>query len=323
MRSACRSAFTLLEVLAAATLSVVVLTLVMAAFMGIRRLANRNALLVGMHEAAANIHDQVATKAQATVHTAKIECTAVPGPSGWGGNAGEVTLTWMATISDPRQLSYGFERELKGDMLWCRLKWTGGGLDAQGNPLRSTLRFATNAGYREALGTTSPRIYTNPQFRRDRRRDLDDNDLRFIPGLRTAKYLSVNMPGDAEELDGRLEDLHAARLSVRDFELSWVDRGGWTTIASNVSGIRQLDRAGSPHPLVGGPAWENEQQLGIDGVFLDARAASAAGSARTIADTRPMLLRLRFTVVEAPWAEGALAVPIELSFPTGSELAIP
>lgn len=318
-----RHAFTLIEVLAAAALSVVVLTLVLAAFMGIRRLAARNQLLVTMHEAAANVHDVVATKALAMVHTAKIECVATPGSSGWGGNAGEVGITWMATVSDPRQLSYGFDRELKGDMLWCRLKWTGGGLDAQGRPLRSSLRFATNAGYREALGTTSPLIYTNPQFRRDRRRDLDDNDLRFTPGLRTAKYLSIRMPGDAQDLDGRLDDLHAMRLSVRDFEISWVDRGGWTTVASSASGIRQIDSSGAPHSLVGGPDWENDQRLGIDGVFLDGRPSSAAGSVRTIADARPVLLRLRFTITETPWSEEALSIPIELSFPTGPELSIP
>jgi len=323
-----RSGFTLLEIMVGTAIGVMLLTLMTASFLGVRRLAERNRTLVSLHEAAAGMHRTVEVNLLATAHSAKWECAADPGAGGWGTGDEVLTLTWMCTLSDPKQLTYGFGRDLKGDMLWCRLRWIGGGLDATGRLLRGRLQFARSSGNRAVKYATWNQVSTNPLYRRDRRRDLDDNDLRFIPGLTNARYLGLAMPGDSQDLDLNLLDLHSPMITVTDPTFSWIDAGGRRVEVSAKNGIREFDRLDNPISL-SGTDWDSQTRYGVDGMFLDGRAHEVEprpGDRRDIADTRPMLVRLSCVISDYRGSADertTLSMPVDLAFPTGNELPAP
>src|SRR4051812_32600250 len=75
-------------------------------------------------------------------------------------------------------------------------------------------------------------VGTWAQPRRDRRRDLDDNDMRNIEGIPASLYagnMQRTMRGDSQALDSLEVPAFSPALQVEDFALAWVDRQGWTT----------------------------------------------------------------------------------------------
>ncbi len=321
--------FTLLEVLVAAAIGVALLTLAISAFIGVRRIAERNRVLVAAHDVIANTHRALARDLAATVHTAKWELSAQPGADGaWNTGDETLALTWMATVTDPSQVHYDFARKQKGDILWCRFRWSGGGTDAAAVPpvrRRSAFEFGRNSGYRQATwlsGGSSRFAYTTAMHRRDRRRDLDDNDLRFIPGLSGVNHAIVGMKGDAADLEEQMLGLVPPRFTITDVRISLVDRGGAVTTATATAGIQRVSG-----PALGGGSCESANLYAIDGMYLDARAAtvpgsegSSPGAERTVADMRPLLVRIDFIIREYPESGEAIVVPVNLSFPTGPQL---
>jgi hypothetical protein len=302
------------------------ITLVTGALIGVRRITERNQILVSLHEDAATINRTLSTDAGSACPGTKWQANADPGADGsWGTGDEVLTVTWMASVSDPSQTTYGFGIDPRHDLTWSRLRWVGGG---PGQPSR--LLYTRNSGFwyrtqRSPAGNTVT-IHMDPLPRRDRRRDLDDNDLRYIPGLQPADHAAIAMPGDGTDLDRQLIQMHAPTITVEDVRIAWTDRGGWSTVLTPAAGIAQADRSGANAPLSGGQ-WENQRQFGVDGVFLDARGHTAMGSARSVADTRPVLLHVSFTLVEYREKAGGISDPaslrVDFSLPTGVELALP
>lgn len=319
-----RAAFTLIEVLIATAIGMMLMALVASTLIGMRKVIERNSALAGLHENASMINKDLARDLSASVAGAKWELRAEPGSDGWGSGDEVVTLTWMTTCDNGPQSTFQFSPGPRHDMAWCRLRWVGGGKDRP-----SRLFYARSSGFRiiSWKDVTTVKIHQDPQLRRDRRRDLDDNDLRHLPGMSQAVWKSIAMPGDSADLDAQLamRPIHAATIEVRDFRLSWKDEGGWTTTATADAGLVQRDASGSVVPWSGG-AWDNQQCVAIDGVYLDARPALVTGSSRSIAETRPMLVRLSCLLAESKLnldPEQRASLRLDLSFLAGSELTRP
>jgi len=302
------------------------ITLVTGALIGIRSITQRNQKLLALHDDAAAINRMLQADAGGTLHGAKWEATADPGTDGvWGSGDEVLTLTWMTALSDPKQLTYEFGRDARHDLIWCRMRWIGGGSD---QPAR--LMYTRNTGfrtrsYRPASGG-SIHIHMDPLPRRDRRRDLNDNDLRYVPGLQPVEYAAIAMPGDGADLDQALLPMHSPNVVVEDMRIAWVDRGGWRTVLTADGGIAQYDANDGTQALTGGP-WDNSQRLALDGVFLDARSHTAPGMTRPVSTTRPVLLQVSFTLRELGATPSGTSEPVrlrvDLSLPTAPELAAP
>lgn len=319
-----RRAFTLIEVLIATAIGMMLMALVASTLIGMRRIIERNMALTGLHENAAMINKDLARDLAASVAGAKWEMRAEPGADGWGSGDEIVTLTWMTTCDNGPQSTFQFAAGPRHDMAWCRLRWVGGGKDRP-----SRLFYSRSSGFR--LNTwkdaTTVKIHQDPLLRRDRRRELDDNDLRHLPGMTKAVWTGIAMPGDGADLDTQLalRPIHAAPIEVRDFRLSWKDEGDWTISATADAGVVQRDAAGSVVPWPGG-TWDNQQCVAVDGVYLDARPAMVVGSSRSIAETRPMVVRLSCLLAEAKPnldPEQRASLRLDLSFLSGSELPRP
>lgn len=314
-------AFTLIEVLIATSVGVMMLALTLAALVGIRQVVDRNMALTVLHENASIISKELMRDVSGSFPGAKWELRADPGTGGWGTGDETLTLTWMTTISDPRLTNYELMPGPRHDLTWCRLRWVGGG---SGQAPR--LYYLHNTPFRRvAAGST--RIQQDPLLRRDRRRDLDDNDLRYVPGADLGVLTAIGMPGDSADLDARLlqRPMHAPMIQASDVRISWKDRAGWTMVATAAGGVKQYDPAGTEVPLAGG-TWDNQQCVAIDGVYLDARAETPPGWPRSIAASRPLLVRLSCLLSDPNVKMSAAERPslrLDLSFPTGAELPIP
>lgn len=316
-----RRAFTLIEVLIATSVGVMMLALTVAALVGIRKVVDRNMALTVLHENASIINKELLRDVGSSFPGAKWELRADPGAGGWGTGDEKLTLTWMTTISDPRLTNYELMPGPRHDLTWCRLQWVGGG---SGQVPR--LYYLQNTPFRR-VASGSTRIQQDPLLRRDRRRDLDDNDLRYIPGADLGVFTAIAMPGDSADLDTLLlqRPIHAPMIQATDVRISWKDRDGWTMVATAASGVKQYDPSGSEVTMSGG-TWDNQQCVAVDGVYLDARPETPPGWPRTIAASRPLLVRLSCTLAESGAKMGAAERPalrLDLSFPTGAELPIP
>ena len=322
-----RHGLTLIELLVAASIGVLMITLVTGALVSIQRITERNRVLLNLHENLATINRRLSTDLEVTYSSSKWEVTAIPGPDGiWNSNDETLTLTWMTTLTDPRAVAFNFSRDARYDLTWCRLQWVGAGV---GKPAK--LLYTRNSGfwYRTYAkpGVSTVQIHMDPMPRRDRRRSLDDNDLRFMEGLQPAEYTAIGMPGDSGDLNTGLSPIHGPDVSVENVHFTWIDRGGMR-IDVSANGIAQYDVAGVQVPLSGG-AWDSQSRLGVDGVFLDARPNVVPGTTRLISDTRPSLFRLSCTLLERREAGDGIGagdkadVKVDLSIPVGPDLSLP
>jgi hypothetical protein len=317
-----KNAFTLIEILVSTTIGVLMIALVTSALFSVRRISDFNQVLVDLHEEAETIHRRLNDDLGSVCPGAKWECQADPGADlVWNTGDEVVTLTWMSAVSDPSMVNFGFGKDPRTDLMWCRLRWIGGGTNST-----PYLEYARNSGFRYRQHSSGPYIHMDPLLRRDRRRDLDDNDFRYLPGMDLSAYQALGMSGDSTDLDEQMNRLNAPQIEVRDFRCEWIDRGGWSTKAVGIDGISQRDANGLSVAWSGSP-WSNATKYSVDGVYLDARPSLAADSTRLISDTRPVLLRMSFTLVHASATRKgdteAAELPVDLSFAMSQELPKP
>lgn len=309
-----RRGFTLVEILISAGIGMLMIALVSGALLSLRRLSDFNQALLGLHEDAAAIHRIVGDDAGATCHNASVTCEADPGTDGtWGSGDEVLTLTWMAALSDPENVGFGFAASPRHDLAWCRLRWEA----ASGR-----LSYARSSPFRVAKrGNVS--IHSDPLLRRDRRRDLDDNDLRYLPGLSPADYAAIAMPGDRTDLDRNLTALCSPQTVLIDASFAWVDRQGWTVRADGSAGIVRRDHSGSVTPWSGGP-FDQATLHAVDGAFLDARPHTATGAGRPVHAMRPVLLRISGRLVHQGLpSRHPITLDLDLTLPLGTELSLP
>lgn len=309
-----RQGLTLIEILVSTTLVVLLIALFAGAVTHVARTLSHTTMQVAMHDAVAVTERVISEKVQAVGPCVAWHCTADPGADGtWGSGDERVDLTWWAALPSLRERG-SYDGEDVHDMDWFRLTWAGPQTPGTGSQLllartkgwRTTpywawLRDPAQTGIIYTLTTTqSPR--------RDRRRDMDDNDLRTIEGVTPAMYTQFHKApflGDGEDLALNGEKLLPSPYIVEDFMVSWVDGGGWETRFDPAHGLIRRDETGSAVPWLG-TTWSSQTSVSLDGRFVDARRHSLAAAngdpadPREVSAARPELLRIAFTVRRKP-----------------------
>jgi hypothetical protein len=309
-----RAGLTLVEILISTTLVVVLLALFAGAVTHVSRTLSHTTILVGMHEAVAASERLISDRIEAVGPCVSWRCVADPGADGvWGTGDERVELTWWCALPTTQERGIYADADFH-DMDWCRLTWTGPKTPDVG----SQLLLARTSGGRETpwwgwwTDPAQPGIIydlTTVQCpRRDRRRDMDDNDLRTVEGVTPAMYGKFRLDpfrGDGSDLAANGQRLLSPSYIVEDFALSWVDAGGWETRFDPAIGLCRRDASGAPAPWLNTP-WSSTTSVALDGRFVDARAwqlpavAGEPGDPRDISAERPELLRIAFTVRRKP-----------------------
>lgn len=325
--------FTLVELLVASSLAIFLLSLVTGTLLHINRITARSNAVLGMHDAVSGIQRVLQDRLQAVHHGTSWHAQASPGADGaWGTDDETFILTWMSAIPSVDDSSHGFYRGDPDDLAWFRLAWRGA------KHAKPGLFLARTMGWRHSgfFSTPSmPRMWygagTWAQPRRDRRRNLDDNDMRNIEGILASlynSYMKTNLQGDSQAMDATEIPAFSPDQRAEDFALAWVDRQGWTTSFSPASGMSRSDEAGANQPMLGQP-WNDQTTVRLDGMFMDARAHALAPDPRDVNASRPALLRLAFSLrIEPPpgtklKAREDIVQRFILSFPLGPGLPQP
>jgi len=298
-----RPGFTLIELLISIAIGLALIALGTNALLHVSRAFNRNAAMLQASDLAAAIHQRLTRSLTAMYHPAQVRLRVDPGesPAVWDDGNEVVELTWMSAMGDVDEPTMDTQPGHVSDVVWNRLRWTGRGTGKDGG----RLEYAVSSPFRGSLSITSPaattsggQVRTGPQARRDRRRDMDDNDLRHLPGMTATAYAALQLPGNGADLDRNLRLMHMPYTQVRRLIVEWVDGDGHTVRGGPDSGITIRDRLGAVQPPLGQP-WADDRNHVLDGAWLDARPLAATGSTRLAAAQRPLLMRISFELVTA------------------------
>ena len=304
-----RRGFTLIELLISIALAMVLLLIATMALMQISRVAKRDTAQRQAHDDAGIIYRTISNSIGAMYHASQMRFEADRGADlAWGTEDDRISLIWMSALRDPgeHQMEYGPAHTY--DLVWNRLCWSAVGEDrgkleyAISNPRR----VSRNLELSGSSGSFVAEISTIPQVRRDRRRDLDDNDGRLVPGMTIGDLSKVALIGDGEDLEDNLELLHAASTVIVNCRIDWIDADGYVVSCERENGISIMSPTGVPvgdanQPWYNIDASSTEQieRYVIDGTYLDGRAhvAPDAIAGRDVSRERPALIRLSFEVI--------------------------
>lgn len=290
---------TLIEMLVSLAIGMVLVAMGTSALMHVSKLFTRNIAHIQAHHDAATIQQRLAGTLESLYHPALIECRADPGPDGvWGSGDETVELTWMSSLRslDDGTMSYG--PTPMHDLLWHRMRWQG---DGEGG---GDLSFASSTGRRVVPSWTNTDLALGPFVRRDRRRDLDDNDLRFLPGMDLATYSDVAVDGDGSDLDQRLLPWHPPSTRIASCTIELVDHGGYTVRSDPTAGVVISSPSGATVPSLMTEYSTPTVQV-LDGTWLDGRRhvpadvspAAATYHRRSTSSQRPALIRISFELI--------------------------
>lgn len=307
-----RGGFTLIELLISIAIGLALIALGTNAMLHVSRGFNRNTAMLQACDQAASIHQRLARSLSAMHHPAQVRLRVDPGesPALWDDGNEVVELTWMSAQGDVDEQTMDTEPGHVSDLVWNRLRWTGRGSGKDGG----RLEYAVSSPFTQSQAIASPAssfssgsVRTGPQARRDRRRDMDDNDLRHLPGMTPAAYTALQLPGNGTDLDRNLRLMHMPFNQVRRLVVEWVDADGYTVRGSPDSGVTVRNRLGAIQAPLGQP-WADDRNHVLDGAWQDARPLAAAGSSRLASLQRPLLMRISFDLVTANQLD-----PIDLS----------
>ena len=327
-----RSGMTLIELLVCIGLGVLMTALTARAMLHVQLVRDRGSEQLAMHRQLAAIADAVGPPLRSTQHPSLWDCVATPGATGdFADNRATLTLTWMAASPEREADAGAYGRLQNTDLVWWRLRWQGQGRDTQGRGL-GTLSLACSSGWRTpSIPGANPFYVFIPQPRRDRRRDLDDNDLRFEPGITAAVRSGIGAIGDGSDLDRRLLPLHPGSVTVESCTIAWLDHGGASIVYDSATGITARDAIGGAIAVPGNPSWFTTapataavaQRITLDGLWLDGRQHVLAPDTRSASSQRPSLVRLRLGLRSLARASGdsePLRQEFRLSIPTAPDL---
>lgn len=301
-----RSAFTLIELLVSIAIGMGLLALGTSALLHVSKVFNRNTVQMQARDDARTIHQRLESGFTSMYHAAQLRCRVDPGepasdPPVWNNGNEVIELTWMSCLGDIDEPTMDTLPGHVSDMVWNRLRWTGRGVNKEGGYLEfamSSPSVVSSSITSPAASTSTGNVLTGPQPRRDRRRDMDDNDLRFLPGISAAKYGELQLVGNGADLDQRLRRMHPIYTQVQNVAVEWVDQDGFTVRGDAQAGITVRNAAGVVQPPLGLP-YANGQVMVIDGAWLDGRPAPSAGTARLASAQRPLLIRISFELIPA------------------------
>ncbi len=304
-----RNGFTLIELLISIAIGLALIALGTNALLHVSRAFNRNIAMLQACDLAASIHQRLARSLSAMYHPAQVRLRVDPGesPAVWDDGNEVVELTWMSAQGDVDEPTMDVQPGHVSDLVWNRLRWTGRGSGKDGGRLEyavsSPIRLSQSIAS-PAASTSSGSVRTGPQARRDRRRDMDDNDLRHLPGMTAGVYAALQLPGNGADLDRNLRLMHLPFNQVRRLVIEWVDGDGYAVRAGPDSGVTIRNRLGAAQVPIGQP-WADGFNHVLDGAWLDARPLAAVGSARLASAQRPLLMRISFGLVTANQLEPA------------------
>ena len=353
--------FTLIELLVSITLGMVLLTMGATALVQISKVAKRDTAQRQAHDEIAIMHRRLAEGLNSLYHPSQIRLEAYRGPDGkWDTGDEWISLIWMSSMRDKGERFMHSDSSFSRELQWNQLIWKGNPeLDSGGEVLfaRSTERQPTELAAFEyeqkdlAGNVIKPnlRLQNSAQWRRDRRRDLDDNDMRWVPGMRKTLWQDSRIQalvGDRRDLWDNLKPMLAPATEVANMTIEWVDAGGVVVRGSPVDGI-SIDGGsllGQPwsgkdiemkdHPTFGGtdpildPTTCTLLDVHvIDGAFMDGRASVNTGAgvaSRLSLAERPSLIRIHLMLV--PKTHSGLDlddephIPFSLTIPVGPSL---
>jgi len=297
-----RRAFTLIEVLVALAIGMLLAGMATSMVYNVWRLSARAMVRVALHDDAAAFITVVGSAVRNLHHGGQWALESSPGADGvWDSGDEWVSLTFLSANEQRVDRAMIFGENPRVGLGWFRLRW-----DAAKAPARGRLRIsrgspwrATSFAYDVSGSPRSASIEIDPLPRRDRRRPLDDNDLRLVPGIDAATLAALALPGDSADLDAQLSTVIAPTTSAEDFRIGWTDRAGRQIQWSAQQGLSVKSASGSTIAALGQPWW-NATTLILDGDFLDARHHLLTPDTISAGAARPMLLRLSFTLTEAP-----------------------
>jgi hypothetical protein len=302
---------TLIEILVSLGIGMMLVALGTSALLHASKVFARNTAHLQGHDDAAAIQQRLTSTLESLYHPAQMGCRADAGVDGtWGTGDELIEMTWMNSVRALDESTMTYEPKPMHDLLWQRMRWTG---DGKGG---GSIQFAHSAGRRLKYGgwtymhgspapwSRDPGIAFGPFVRRDRRRDLNDNDLRYLPGMDMATYLAMGENGDSSDLDDRLRPWHPSTTLVSTCIVEWVDQGGNRVRCDPTAGVSIVDRAGNPVSLLG-TTYSNQTAHVVDGTWLDGRnhvpadvPPGAPAYYRSITSAqRPSLIRVSFQLI--------------------------
>ena len=293
-----RRALTLVELLVSVALGMILIAMGSTALVQITRVATRDTAQRRAHDDAAMIHRRLQEALSGMYHPSQMRLEADAGADGvWDSGDESLTLIWMGSMRDRHEREMDYGRSYPYELVWHQLRWQGDG--AGGGELRyaiSSPRRVTREHTYHLGSNRRPTISAVAQVRRDRRRDMDDNDLRWIPGIAPAAYAAADLDGDAEDLADNLMPLHPPTTQIVACTMAWVDTAGYMVRCDPASGISITDSGGGVVPTLG-TTFSSQTRHVVDGTFIDGRDHIAAGGTRRAMAERPALVRLALTLV--------------------------
>lgn len=275
---------TLIELLVSIFLGMILLAMASTALLQVTRIAKRDTALRQAHNEIAMISRLLERRLGSTYHASQMRFEADAGADGWGSGDETLTLIWMSTLRSLDERYMNTDTEYPRSLVWNLLRWEG---DGKGG---GTLSYGMSSQQRsKSVGKSV--FKTNPQWRRDRRRDLNDNDGRWVPGMTGAILDKIELVGDYDDLEDQILPIHSISTRMVDVVFEWVDAAGTAVRCDPEQGI-----SGSS---VLGTDFSNETIHVIDGVFLDGRAHVAAGGTRLSLAERPSIIRIGCTLIPA------------------------
>ena len=313
MRS--RVGLTLIELLISITLGMVLLAMCSSALVQITQVAKRDTAQRQAHDDIAMLHRHLSIRLGAMYHGAQTRVEAHPGvDETWGTGDEIISLTWMAGMRDREERALNLDDAYGRSLVWNRIQWEGDG-EGGGKLLMSVSSPERTVSY-------SGSSFTNkPQWRRDRRRHMNDNDGRWVTGMTKTIVDAIKLPGDAEDLDDNLLRMHPPTTEISDVAFEWIDADGvivrcdqdGITVDGTTPPFREhlgVIYSGSKSGLPASDPDYLKQFYVVDGTYVDGRNPAypdAAGVLRTISGQRPSLISLNCTVIPT----SASGLPLE------------
>jgi prepilin-type N-terminal cleavage/methylation domain-containing protein len=347
MRPVIRHGFTLIEVLIAVAIGLILVASLWSVFGQVMQAARRNQAITTLHLEASAIHMAMDNAIATMFHGSQVRLAYTPPTA--GNPDAQIDFDFMSSDRSWKRLSYrtgsnGFgppRLSMATQDTWYRLTATAPqSMSGLANTTIGTTGYPTWTAGEDIVPTSSGsaniKMWIMPEVRRDRRRDMNDNDLRLLRNAPPAFLASVKEEADptAPVGDGNRLATRGALISshVSRFRLEIVDFRGYRTVA-NVTpgsyddgtapplGISYYDADGnektppSPSGSITSPNFQNVWTSSLrvlDGIWSDGRDAPCSidgispvplypdynGTARlpTPAVERPAIVRIAFTL---------------------------
>ena len=355
--------FTLIELLIAVAIGTLIVATVWTAFREVSRVSRRFQASASLHQQASVIFSSVETQLGTQFHGAQFRVQVLN--AGTRNASVTLDCMYPVMEMQPERGRIQPTTTYLNDLVWSRLQWDAGGdsgpptlkrattlpywkVVSANNTGTATIDVAKasdctfvpdpyDAGHQvvswvdEELVPTTPlnrplKLFLLPEARRDRRRDINDNDLRMMPAIPQAVYDSMVLDedwsskaiGDGDQLDRRLT-LVSDRISR--FRIEILDFRGYRTVVNPTSGcfaapepqlgISYYDASGNavdpPAPVAPHPTVWSDTLRTVDGLWSDGRTDPNPGYAALPQPQaeRPAVIRIAF-VLHAPLTTRAI-----------------